>query len=63
MYKMYGVVPWTVRAIFQHYIGWFSGQAEHLNSLGTHKRALVSYDDAGIIFWLLENGRACWRFA
>ena len=26
--EFYGTVEWSVRAIFEHYMGWFSGEEE-----------------------------------
>lgn len=39
--EFYGTVPWAVRAVFQHYIGWFSGLAVDLHPLSSLERAKV----------------------
>ena len=39
LYQYYGTVPWSVRAIFDGYLGWFGGNATDLFPLPLHERA------------------------
>ena len=32
--EFYGTVEWSVKAVFSHYMGWFSGKASELHPLG-----------------------------
>eukprot|EP00920_Eleutheroschizon_duboscqi_P020389 GHVT01048365.1.p1 GENE.GHVT01048365.1~~GHVT01048365.1.p1 ORF type:complete len:837 (-),score=151.37 GHVT01048365.1:935-3445(-) len=43
----YGTVPWAVRAIFAHYLGWFSGNPEDLDAMSTLERSTSLADLAG----------------
>ncbi|KCV68612.1 hypothetical protein H696_04905, partial [Fonticula alba] len=43
----YGTVPWAVRAIFQSYLGWFSGEAAELWPLNPTVRAQKLVDLVG----------------
>ncbi|XP_053991875.1 linear primary-alkylsulfatase-like isoform X2 [Hylaeus volcanicus] len=45
--EFYGTVPWAVRAVFQHYIGWFSGRAVDLHPLSSLERAKSMADMVG----------------
>ncbi|WP_204104753.1 MULTISPECIES: alkyl/aryl-sulfatase [Spirulina sp. CCY15215] len=35
----YGNIPWTVRGIYNHYLGWFDGNPTHLFPLSTRENA------------------------
>tara|TARA_R110001599_G_scaffold353796_1_gene597974 strand:+ start:320 stop:1744 length:1425 start_codon:yes stop_codon:yes gene_type:complete len=37
--EFYGSVPWGVRSIFLHYVGWFDGNPTNLNPLSASKEA------------------------
>lgn len=37
--EFYGTVPWSVRSIYTGYVGWFDGNAAHLNPLAPRERA------------------------
>lgn len=50
---LYGTVPWAVRAIFTHYMGWFSGSPEELSQLSTFEKAEELQDLAGAFQRLL----------
>lgn len=45
--QFYGTVPWAIRAVFQHYVGWFSGRAEDLRPLSITDRAHNIVEIAG----------------
>lgn len=45
--QFYGMVSWSVRAIFTQYMGWFSGNAEDLHQLSTHDKAESLVELAG----------------
>ncbi len=45
--EYYGTVAWSVRAIFDGYLGWFSGNATDLNPLPIRERARRIADLAG----------------
>lgn len=36
----YGTVDWAVRAVFHHYVGWFSGRPEDLHTVDRLTKAL-----------------------
>ncbi|KEP64865.1 UNVERIFIED_CONTAM: metallo-beta-lactamase domain-containing protein [Hammondia hammondi] len=63
----YGTVPWAVRAIFTHYMGWYSGQPEDLAVMTTQEKAEALLSLAGsvdeLLFHAIENlrqGRVHW---
>ncbi|CBZ52373.1 putative alkyl sulfatase [Neospora caninum Liverpool] len=63
----YGTVPWAVRAIFTHYMGWYSGQPEDLAVMSTQEKAEALLSLAGsvedLLFHAIENlrqGRVNW---
>mmetsp|Transcript_40474 Transcript_40474/g.115371 ORF Transcript_40474/g.115371 Transcript_40474/m.115371 type:complete len:397 (-) Transcript_40474:1096-2286(-) len=63
----YGIVPWAVRAVFTHYMGWFSGDPADLNPLAPFERAKGLAELAGgrdnvlaAAEKALEEGRAQW---
>ncbi|KFH09103.1 metallo-beta-lactamase domain-containing protein [Toxoplasma gondii MAS] len=63
----YGTVPWAVRAIFTHYMGWYSGQPEDLAVMTTQEKAEALLSLAGsvddLLFHAIENlrqGRVNW---
>ena len=37
--EYYGTVEWSSKAIFQHYLGWFSGQVDELHPLVPYEKA------------------------
>ncbi|MEM9540465.1 MAG: alkyl/aryl-sulfatase [Cyanobacteria bacterium P01_E01_bin.42] len=37
--ETYGTIPWTVRGIYNHYLGWFDGNPTHLFPLSPEKKA------------------------
>ena len=53
---LYGTVPWAVRAVFTHYMGWFSGAAEELTQLSTDEKAEGLVSLAGGFKALLQKG-------
>ncbi|PFH34555.1 metallo-beta-lactamase domain-containing protein [Besnoitia besnoiti] len=63
----YGTVPWAVRAIFTHYMGWYSGNPEDLAMMSTQEKAEALLSLAGsvddLLMHAIENlrqGRAPW---
>lgn len=58
---LYGTVPWAVRAIFTHYMGWFSGAPEELSQLSTYEKAEALQDLAGGFKGLLSKALAAMR--
>lgn len=58
---VYGTVPWAVRAIFTHYMGWFSGAPEELSQLSTYEKAEGLQDLAGGFKELLNKALAAMR--
>lgn len=58
---LYGTVPWAVRAIFTHYMGWFSGAPEELSQLSTYEKAEALQDLAGGFKGLLHKALAAMR--
>ncbi|KAL8269363.1 hypothetical protein Esti_006698 [Eimeria stiedai] len=44
---LYGTVPWAVRAIFTHYLGWFTGDDEELTQPSPLDKASALEDLAG----------------
>ena len=55
LHEYYGTVEWAVRAIFDGYLGWFSGNATDLFPLPPKKRAEKLAQMAGGTEKLLEN--------
>ena len=47
LHEYYGTVPWSVRAIFDGYLGWFGGNATDLFPLSADERAKRFVDLAG----------------
>lgn len=56
--EVYGTVPWTVRAIYTYYLGWFDGNATNLFPLSHRDRAVRIVALAGGPESLLEKARA-----
>jgi alkyl sulfatase BDS1-like metallo-beta-lactamase superfamily hydrolase len=56
--EFYGTVPWSVRAIYNDYIGWFDGNATNLFPLSTKDRAAAILDLAGGEAPVLAKARA-----
>jgi len=57
LHEYYGTVPWSVRAIFDGYLGWFGGNATDLFPLPLKERARHFADLAGGEQALLERAR------
>jgi alkyl sulfatase BDS1-like metallo-beta-lactamase superfamily hydrolase len=57
LHEYYGTVPWSVRAIFDGYLGWFSGNATDLFPLGPRERAKRFARLAGGEKALLQHAR------
>jgi alkyl sulfatase BDS1-like metallo-beta-lactamase superfamily hydrolase len=57
LHEYYGTVEWSVRAIFDGYLGWFGGNATQLFPLPQAKRALHFADLAGGQTALVEQAR------
>jgi alkyl sulfatase BDS1-like metallo-beta-lactamase superfamily hydrolase len=57
LHEYYGTVPWSVRAIFDGYLGWFGGNATDLFPLPLNERARRFADLAGGEQALLERAR------
>jgi alkyl sulfatase BDS1-like metallo-beta-lactamase superfamily hydrolase len=57
LHEYYGTVPWSVRAIFDGYLGWFGGNATDLFPLPLKERARRFADLAGGEQALLERAR------
>jgi alkyl sulfatase BDS1-like metallo-beta-lactamase superfamily hydrolase len=57
LHEYYGTVPWSVRAIFDGYLGWFGGNATDLFPLPLKERAKKFADLAGGEQALLERAR------
>jgi len=57
LHEYYGTVPWSVRAIFDGYLGWFGGNATDLFPLPRQERARRFADLAGGEQALLDNAR------
>ena len=55
--ELYGRVSWSVRAIYGGYMGWFDGDAAHLDPLPTGQRAQRMVELAGGPQELLEHAR------
>ncbi|AJD46465.1 beta-lactamase domain-containing protein [Isoalcanivorax pacificus W11-5] len=65
--EYYGTVAWSVRSIFDGYLGWFDGNPAHLQPLPLAQKAAAMADLAGGAQALLEravaaqeNGEAQW---
>ena len=56
--EFYGTVSWSVRAIYNDYIGWFDGNATNLFPLSTKDRATAILDLAGGETPVLAKARA-----
>ena len=57
LYEYYGTVPWSVRAVFDGYLGWFGGNSTDLFPLPLNERASRFADLAGGEQALLERAR------
>jgi alkyl sulfatase BDS1-like metallo-beta-lactamase superfamily hydrolase len=57
LHEYYGTVPWSVRAIFDGYLGWFGGNATDLFPLSPDERAKRFVDLAGSKEDLLEHAK------
>jgi alkyl sulfatase BDS1-like metallo-beta-lactamase superfamily hydrolase len=57
LHEYYGTVPWSVRAIFDGYLGWFGGNSTDLFPLPLKERARRFADLAGGEQALLERAR------
>ena len=57
LHEYYGTVPWSVRAIFDGYLGWFGGNAADLFPLPLKERARRFADLAGGEQALLDRAR------
>jgi alkyl sulfatase BDS1-like metallo-beta-lactamase superfamily hydrolase len=55
LHEYYGTVPWSVRAIFDGYLGWFGGNATDLFPLSPDERAKRFVDLAGSEQNLVEH--------
>ncbi len=55
LHEYYGTVPWSVRAIFDGYIGWFGGNATDLFPLSPDERAKRFVNLAGSEQRLIEH--------
>lgn len=51
----YGTVPWAVRAIFTHYMGWYSGNPEDLAVMSTQEKAEFLLSLAGSVDDLMAH--------
>ena len=45
--QLYGTVEWSVRSVFDQYMGWFSGDAAELTAISTEERARWMVELAG----------------
>jgi len=45
--EFYGTVEWSVKAVFAHYMGWFSGNPSELHPLPPKEEAALLVDLAG----------------
>ena len=59
--EFYGTVPWSVRAIYTDYIGWFDGNATNLFPLSMKDRAAAILDLAGGDASVLAKARAAFE--
>ncbi|MCP4623654.1 MAG: MBL fold metallo-hydrolase [bacterium] len=57
LHEYYGTVPWSVRAIFDGYFGWFGGNATDLFPLSPAQQAKRFVDLAGSEQKLIEHAR------
>ena len=55
LYEFYGTVRWSVKSIFNGYLGWFSGNPAELDPLSRKEKALRISDLAGGSDMLLEQ--------
>ncbi|TCP25620.1 alkyl sulfatase BDS1-like metallo-beta-lactamase superfamily hydrolase [Scopulibacillus darangshiensis] len=55
--QLYGQVSWSIRAIYEGYLGWFDGNATNLSSLSPKVRGQKIIDIAGGSNRLLEEGK------
>ena len=55
MYEFYGTVRWSVKSIFNGYLGWFSGNPSELDPLSRKEKALRISKLAGGNEVLLEE--------
>lgn len=55
--EVYGTVDWSVRGIFNGYLGWFSGDAAQLDPASRSERAAAMVDLAGSRAALLDAAR------
>lgn len=58
LHEYYGTVPWSIRAIFNGYLGWFGGNATDLFPLSGKERALRLSELAGGPHALLKKAKA-----
>ncbi len=57
LHEYYGTVPWSVRAIFEGYLGWFGGNATDLFPLSPPERAKRFVDLAGSEQRLIDHAK------
>jgi alkyl sulfatase BDS1-like metallo-beta-lactamase superfamily hydrolase len=57
LHEYYGTVPWSVRAIFDGYLGWFGGNATDLFPLSPEERAKRFVELAGGEQKLMEHAK------
>jgi len=57
LYEFYGTVRWSVKSIFNGYLGWFSGNPSELDPLSRREKALRISDLAGGNEMLIEKLR------
>ena len=57
LHEYYGTVPWSVRAIFDGYLGWFGGNATDLFPLSPDERAKRFVELAGSEQRLIEHAK------
>ncbi len=57
LYELYGTVQWSVKAVFSHYMGWFSGDVVELNSLTSVERAQRMVKLVGSAHSLVRSAR------
>ena len=55
--EFYGTVEWSVRAVFTHYMGWFSGKASELHPLAPRDAAEKLIDLGGGPHKVLEKAK------
>jgi alkyl sulfatase BDS1-like metallo-beta-lactamase superfamily hydrolase len=55
--QFYGTVAWSVKGVFQEYLGWFSGDPVDLSPMTTEAKALRMVELAGGMDNMVENAR------